>query len=81
MRTKILALGLTSVTLAAGVVLAPAAAAAGTTTITFNVTGCNGCTITPVQWVDTSAEPWQGDPVTIVNGVATATVPTANTKA
>ena len=80
MRNQILALGLTSVTLAAGVVLAPAAAAASTTTITFNVTGCNGCTITPVQWVDMSAEPWQGDPVTIVNGVATATVPTANTK-
>lgn len=80
MRTQILALALTSATLAAGVVLAPAAAAAGTTTITFNVTGCDGCTIWPVQWVDTSEDPWQGDKVTVVNGAATVTVPTAQTK-
>lgn len=67
--------------LAATVVVAPAAQAADPTTtdITFKVTGCNGCVITPVwaiqgQGVVTFAS------ATVVDGSAIATVPVASTQ-
>lgn len=79
--TPLLALALASSALVATTLLAPAAMAADTTTITFNVVGCNGCTIQPAQWLKGhAATMYEGDTVKVVNGVATATVPTANTQ-
>ena len=79
--TPLLTLALATSVFAATTLLAPAAMAANTTTITFNVVGCDGCTIQPAQWLKgKSGAPYEGKTVTVVNGVATATVPTSKTK-
>jgi hypothetical protein len=60
--------------------LAPVASAAtGDTTITMKVTGCNGCTITPVQAITGAADSWTGTPVKVSGGQAVLTVPTTRT--
>lgn len=77
-----------AVGLAAAVVTGGAApvgaATAGTTTITLNVTGCEGCVISASQFRSTAATSPTGGvyssaDVTVTNGVAVLTVPTART--
>lgn len=72
---------------AAGVIAAgaPASSAAGTTTITLKVTGCEGCEFTPnsVWQKKMGAMPsreWKGDTVTVRNGVAKFKIPTDYTR-
>lgn len=71
---------------AAGLVSATAAQAdtapkaRGATTITFNVTGCEGCTIQAMQYSKQQTKTYQSDPTKVKNGVATIGVPTARTK-
>ena len=50
------------------------------TTITMNVTGCEGCTIQANQFVDDTTPAYQSKSAVVTGGVATLTVPTANTK-
>jgi len=66
------------VTVAAIGVAAPPAIAADTTDITFKVTGCNGCVITPVQAIEGQGVVTFAS-TTVVAGSAFATVPTAST--
>lgn len=71
--------------LAAAVVATPALAgdqASGTTTITMQVTGCDGCSITPTQGLRLSkndATTWVGTPATVSGGRAVMVVPTRRT--
>ena len=66
--------------LATGFVPAAAVSAApAQTTIAMNVTGCNGCTITPSQYRKGMKTPFSGKAAKVANGVATLVVPTANT--
>jgi len=59
---------------------APHAPAAGSTSITMKVTGCNGCTITPVQAIEGEDAIWSGAAVKVKGGKALLTVPTARTR-
>jgi hypothetical protein len=61
------------------IVLPTVAAAEPTTTITMNVNGCNGCTITPVQAVTGAADVWTGSGGKVTGGSVVLTVPTART--
>lgn len=84
---RALALATATVGLAAaapGVALAaPAATTAATsgpqTTITMNVTGCEGCTIQANQFVNGTTPAYESKSAVVTAGVATITVPTANT--
>ncbi len=57
----------------------PASAAVQQTTITMNVTGCEGCTIVPATTPADSTEVYNGPRTKVKNGVATIVVPTAMT--
>lgn len=58
----------------------PAQADTGATTITLNVTGCEGCTIQAMQYTNQTTKVYQSAPSKVKNGVATIGVPTARTK-
>jgi hypothetical protein len=64
---------------AALTVVAPPALSAGVTTITFTVTGCEGCQITPV-WAIQGQDPVTFATTTVVDGSAFAAVPTSLTQ-
>lgn len=69
-------------TVAALGVAAPTASAEDMTTITMKVTGCEGCSITPVQALNggtAQASIWTGTTVKVANGVAVFTVPVSKT--
>ena len=69
-------------TVASIAVTAPPASADGMTTITMKVTGCDGCSITPVQALNAGsaqATIWTGTTVKVKGGRAVFTVPTAKT--
>lgn len=57
----------------------PASAAIQQTTITMNVTGCEGCTIIPATTPADSTEIYNGPRTKVKNGGATIVVPTAMT--
>jgi len=59
---------------------APQAPAAGNTMITMKVTGCEGCTITPVRAIAGEDAVWSGTAVKVKGGKAVLTVPTAKTR-
>jgi hypothetical protein len=69
-------------TLAAIGLTAPAALAAGTTTITVKISNCDGCTIQPMllrEDADGQEADYTGTKVKVRNGVAVMKVPTDNT--
>lgn len=70
---------LASVVIAAGIALSPPASAAGTTTITFKVTGCEGCVLQGATTPAGSDGIYNGPKAKVRNGVATMTVPTEQT--
>lgn len=49
------------------------------TTITMTVSGCEGCTITPVQAITGSTAVYTGTPVKVTGGQAAFVVPTSKT--
>ncbi|MDP1877298.1 MAG: hypothetical protein Q8M17_07070 [Actinomycetota bacterium] len=49
------------------------------TTITMTVSGCEGCTITPVQAITGATAVYTGSPVKVTGGQAAFVVPTSNT--
>ncbi len=74
------AVGLAAALAAAGVgVVGSASAAEPTTTISMRVSGCEGCTITPVQAVNGQNDIWTGTAVTVKGGRAEFSVPTSRT--
>ena len=64
------------------IVLVPAGASSAATvdtTITMAVSGCEGCTITPVQAITGSSNVYTGTPVKVTGGQAVFVVPTSKT--
>lgn len=55
-------------------------ATSGTTTITFRITGCDGCTLQGTQIADEYGTPYVGPKVTIRNGSARMVVTTTHTR-
>lgn len=55
------------------------AAATANTTITMAVSGCEGCTITPVQAITGSSNVYTGTPAKVTGGQAVFVVPTSKT--
>lgn len=68
-----------SATVVIGVMVVPPAAAAETTTITFRVTGCEGCVLQAATTPAGSDDIYNGPKAKVRNGVATMTVPTEQT--
>ena len=66
-------------TVAAVWTVAPPAQAEAMTTITMKVTGCNGCTITPVQAITGATDIWTGTGAKVRAGQVVLSVPTART--
>jgi hypothetical protein len=62
-----------------GIAVVPPAAAAETTTITFRVTGCEGCVLQAATTPSGSDDIYNGPKAKVRNGVATMTVPTEQT--
>lgn len=73
------AAALSAALIAAGILTAPPAAATGTTTITFKVTGCEGCVLQAATTPAGSDDIYNGPKAKVRNGVATMTVPTEQT--
>jgi hypothetical protein len=67
-----------AVTLATALGMAPSAQAAGVTTITLKVVGCEGCTITPV-WAITGQDPVTFASAEVIDGQVFFAVPTPQT--
>ena len=65
--------------LTAGMTLSPPASAAESTTITFRVTGCEGCVLQAATTPAGSDDIYNGPKAKVRNGVATMTVPTEQT--
>jgi len=76
-------LGPSALAIAAALVVAPSAVAEDMTTLTMKVTGCDGCTITPVQALNpgsVQATVWTGTPAKVKEGAVVFTVPTSKTQ-
>jgi hypothetical protein len=71
-------IGASMVAAAIGIV-GGASAVEASTVITMRVTGCEGCTITPVQAISGQADIWTGTPTKVRGGQAQLTVPTSRT--
>lgn len=77
-RATVLSAG-ASMALIAGIAVMPSAAAAETTTITFRVTGCEGCVLQGATTPAGSDDIYNGPKARVRNGIATMTVPTEQT--